>query len=195
MMVYMTLLVLIVGSAMVVMLMANQFFSSTLDNNAVQREAQTTMMRLSRELEESKEGQVLFSGVGEPKGVIFISPRDEYGEYHYDFGGEGLLYWQKWVCYFVKEEGHKQKLIRAERIVPPTTDPSPTTWTTTDFQGETRQEIVSNDLLSFEIAPDPLIGNTFNIEATFGREGKTNRRDGDRVAERVAIENSVHLRN
>jgi len=193
--VYLTLLILIMGGAMAIMLLANCFFGSTLDNNAVQRDAQATMMRLSRELEESKEDQVLFSEDGEPKGVIFISPRDEAGEFEYDFSGEGRLMWQKWICYFVEENGGKLKLLRTETPIMPTTEPTPTTWTTSHFQAIHKREVVSHELLAFEIVPDSTIENTYNVSASFGREGHTHRTDGDRVAERVEIENSVHLRN
>ena len=193
MMIYMTLLVLIAGSALIVVVMANRFFNSTIDNNAVQREAQITMLRISHELEESKQGKVLV----EPEGIIFLSPRTKKEEFNYDYGGDGLLVWQKWVCYYVDSQGGKQKLCRAEAYLKdPTTDPPDPTLTTADFKNlSTRPEIVAHDLLAFEVEDSALSANTFDIRASFGREGRTNNTDGDRMAEKVDIENSVHLRN
>lgn len=195
-MVYLTLVILILGSSMVIMLMANRFFASTLDNNAVQREAQTTMLQISRELEESKTGKVILSGADDPKGVIFLSPRNDKGDFQYDYTGDGLLFWQKWVCYYVKEEGNKKKLYRAEKpLGTPTVDPPDTVDTTADFVGLDREEVIAHDLLAFDIVVDTSSSATYSIAASFGREGQTSRTDGDRVAERVDIENSVHLRN
>ena len=197
-MVYMTLLVLILGSSMVVMLMANRFFKSTLDNNAVQREAQTTMLRLSRELEESKRGLVKLNTENETPGVVFISPRNDKGEYVYDYSGDGELFWQKWACYYVGPgPDGDARLYRGERSLGAAAiAPEATTLTILDFHTDSeRRETVANDLISFEIAADIATADTYNIRASFGREGRTNNTDGDRMAEKVDLETSVHLRN
>jgi hypothetical protein len=196
-MVYLTLLILILGSSLLVMLMANRFFVSTLDNNAVQREAQTTMMRLSRELEESKAGSVILSADDQQTGLVFLSPRNLDGEFVYDYSSNGDLFWHKWICYYVANESDKPKLYRAEQaLLSPATAPENTLMTPTDFQLLTgTREIVAHDLLSFEIQSDLATTNTYNIRASFGREGRRNNTDGDRIAETVDIENSVHLRN
>jgi hypothetical protein len=197
MMIYMTLVTLILGSSMIIMMMANRFFHSTLDNNAVQREAQTAMLKISRELEEGKRGKVVLSASGEPKGVIFLSARTNDGDFAYDYTGDGLLFWQKWVCFYVDEDAKSHtKLYRAESALgTPETDPPDTVLTTSDFQALGNPQVVAHDLISFDIQADTTSANTFNISASFGREGQTNRTDGDRMAEKVDVENSVHLRN
>ncbi|MCD4786158.1 MAG: prepilin-type N-terminal cleavage/methylation domain-containing protein [Candidatus Eremiobacteraeota bacterium] len=71
----------------------------------------------------------------EQNGMIFASPRNAAGGF--SFASDGSLYWQKWVCYFIKNSGDDKILVKKEiPISSPSVDPgSPPFDTVSQFSG------------------------------------------------------------
>lgn len=193
-MVYTSLLGLLLGSIYAVFAASMRYFRVAQAATELQADAQKTVLNLVADLSDSNASSIKIGS--NPTGIIFISPRNQYGDFSYDSGGD--LYWQKWVCYY--RESTTNKLIRKEMYLPanvnppgtPSTSiPSNATLTTTYFQTllGARTTTVAEDITAFSVSGTSPV----SISATFERSVFSNAQGTN--DNRVTISEQVKPRN
>jgi len=113
------------GVLLIIVLFAGTFIINSLKyyrmidiETTLQQRLLVSMSHVSRDLSVANRNSLRI----EPDGIIFASPRNDTGGFN--FASDGSLYWQKWVCYYIKDSGDDKVLVKKEiPISSPSVDP------------------------------------------------------------------------
>ena len=112
----------------------------------LQINAQSAILHLASELADSRSTLVKIGTT--PPGVIFPSPRTAADRYERD--STGVLYWQKWVCYYY--DGTANQLVRSVVTITPTTTPTATSYNTSDFATMGTRTVVARNMSALTLS-------------------------------------------
>ncbi|MEW6282236.1 MAG: hypothetical protein AB1758_26760 [Candidatus Eremiobacterota bacterium] len=115
-----------------------RYYKASLTTVQLQQDSLLALMWLTRELGESNSRTVaVFTS---PPGILFASPRDNLHNYALD--SQGLIKWQKFICYYLEDRNGVSCLVRKEHYLdhpdlgispPPVVAPVPRSTQTTAY--------------------------------------------------------------